>query len=230
MSFYRASGFSVNDSTFNDVHGDQTVNIHHHYRGGYAFVNPTQSPQNSAWAQYTQQRQQMLQHYLPAAIAQSNASTEARMQQYFQRKHAVGMALHLTRGYPPPMPVPPPLNQPRQPEPPIFVPAERVDIGSILDNEATRRGLAQNWRESIVDLLKLLDLDSSLPARQQLAEKLFNGGSGSGFAQKLAEKLFNGGGSDFDDRLLNYVKDVVTKAGGDLPTARSMIWNDVNNL
>ena len=46
-----------------------------------------------------------------------------------------------------------------------------VDVEAVLKaREAAHPGL--NWRTSIVDLMKLLDLDSSLHARQQLADEL----------------------------------------------------------
>jgi hypothetical protein len=50
--------------------------------------------------------------------------------------------------------------------------AESVDIAKVLDdlNEANPETL--DWRVSIVDLLKLLGLDSSLSARKQLASEL----------------------------------------------------------
>lgn len=37
---------------------------------------------------------------------------------------------------------------------------------------AAARGRPSNWRQSIVDLLQLLDLDASLEARKQLADEL----------------------------------------------------------
>ena len=49
------------------------------------------------------------------------------------------------------------------------------DVGPILDAMPGAAGL--NWRTSIVDLLKLLGLDSSLNARKELATELgFSGG------------------------------------------------------
>ena len=42
----------------------------------------------------------------------------------------------------------------------------------MLSDLAASKGGGGNWRTSIVDLLKLLDLDSSLEARKQLAEEL----------------------------------------------------------
>ena len=47
-----------------------------------------------------------------------------------------------------------------------------VDVEQILEDMAAAKGGGGNWRTSIVDLLKLLDLDSSLAARKELAEEL----------------------------------------------------------
>nr|WP_314072388.1 DUF3597 family protein [uncultured Roseococcus sp.] len=49
---------------------------------------------------------------------------------------------------------------------------ERKDVEAILTEMAGKKGGGGNWRTSIVDLLKLLDLDSSLNARKALAEEL----------------------------------------------------------
>ena len=49
---------------------------------------------------------------------------------------------------------------------------ERVDIEQVLDGLAANNPQKLNWRTSIVDLMKLLDLDSSLQARKQLADEL----------------------------------------------------------
>jgi hypothetical protein len=51
-------------------------------------------------------------------------------------------------------------------------PAQRVDVEAVLSQMASQKGGGGNWRTSIVDLLKLLDLDSSLQARKQLAQEL----------------------------------------------------------
>jgi hypothetical protein len=45
-----------------------------------------------------------------------------------------------------------------------------VDVEAILNNMSGASSL--NWRTSIVDLLKLLSLDSSLESRKELAEEL----------------------------------------------------------
>lgn len=51
-------------------------------------------------------------------------------------------------------------------------PAEPVDVGAVLSQMAEEKGGGGDYEHSIVDLLKLLDLDSSLEARKQLAEEL----------------------------------------------------------
>jgi 3-oxoacyl-ACP reductase-like protein len=47
-----------------------------------------------------------------------------------------------------------------------------VDVGAVLSQMAQEKGGGGNYQTSIVDLLKLLDLDSSLDARKQLANEL----------------------------------------------------------
>ncbi len=54
--------------------------------------------------------------------------------------------------------------------PPIA--AEPVDVEAILNDRARKLWQPLNWRTSIVDLLKLLDLDNSLQARKELAREL----------------------------------------------------------
>ena len=49
---------------------------------------------------------------------------------------------------------------------------QQVDVEEVLSKLATSKGGGGNWRTSIVDLLKLLDLDSSLTARKTLAQEL----------------------------------------------------------
>ena len=52
-------------------------------------------------------------------------------------------------------------------------PAQPVDVEQVLTGIAQRKGNPDlNWRTSIVDLMKLLDLDSSLSARKELADEL----------------------------------------------------------
>ena len=47
-----------------------------------------------------------------------------------------------------------------------------VDVEAVLNKLAQESGQTLNWRTSIVDLLKLLNLDSSLQARKELAQEL----------------------------------------------------------
>ena len=47
-----------------------------------------------------------------------------------------------------------------------------VDVEATLIRLAASKGGGGNWRTSIVDLLKLLDMDSSLAARKTLAQEL----------------------------------------------------------
>ena len=49
---------------------------------------------------------------------------------------------------------------------------QNVDVDRVLAEMASKKGGGGNYRESIVDLLKLLDLDSSLNARKELAQEL----------------------------------------------------------
>ena len=49
---------------------------------------------------------------------------------------------------------------------------QNVDVDAVLAQLAAKKGGGGNYRESIVDTLKLLDLDSSLTARKQLADEL----------------------------------------------------------
>lgn len=47
-----------------------------------------------------------------------------------------------------------------------------VDVAPILDAAVQKSGQKLDWRRSIVDLMKALDLDSSLSARKELAREL----------------------------------------------------------
>ena len=58
------------------------------------------------------------------------------------------------------------------PAPTHTAPAQNVDVGAVLSEMAAMKGGGGNYQSSIVDLLKLLDLDSSLSARKELAAEL----------------------------------------------------------
>ena len=79
--------------------------------------------------------------------------------------------------------------------------APSVDVSEVLTAKAAQAGQTLDWRHSIVDLMKLLGLDSSLAARKELAGELHYTGDTNDSAsmnvwlhsavmQKLAE---NGG-------------------------------------
>lgn len=55
---------------------------------------------------------------------------------------------------------------------PSAPPAQTVDVAAIVDKAATAKGEKLAWRTSIVDLMKALNLDSSLNGRKQLAKEL----------------------------------------------------------
>ena len=48
-----------------------------------------------------------------------------------------------------------------------------VDVMALMEKKAAANPQKLNWKTSIVDLLKLLDLDSSLAARKELAKELY---------------------------------------------------------
>jgi hypothetical protein len=51
-------------------------------------------------------------------------------------------------------------------------PAKPVDIAAILDGLAAKNPEQLDWKKSIVDLMKLVGMDSSFKARKQLAQEL----------------------------------------------------------
>ena len=51
-------------------------------------------------------------------------------------------------------------------------PMSQVDVEAVLTQRAAQNKQKLDWRKSIVDLMKLLDLDSSLNARKELAKEL----------------------------------------------------------
>ena len=59
-----------------------------------------------------------------------------------------------------------------QPAPSFTPTPQTVDVGAVLANMAEAKSGGGNYKTSIVDLLKLLDLDSSLDARRELGEEL----------------------------------------------------------
>lgn len=68
---------------------------------------------------------------------------------------------------------PAPADAPAAPAP---VALQEVDVEAVLNEMASKNPQKLNWRTSIVDLLKLLDMDSSLTARKELASELHYSG------------------------------------------------------
>jgi hypothetical protein len=78
---------------------------------------------------------------------------------------------------------------------------QQVDVAEILDGMAAKAGQKLNWRTSIVDLMKLVGIDSSLTARKELATDLHYSGDQNDSAtmnmwlhkQVMAKLAANGG-------------------------------------
>jgi hypothetical protein len=51
-------------------------------------------------------------------------------------------------------------------------PGQSIDVAPILDKAVAAKGEKLEWRTSIVDLMKALDIDSSFTARKELAKEL----------------------------------------------------------
>jgi len=73
---------------------------------------------------------------------------------------------------PPPSIAPTPAAPTPPPPPPPPKPIEVVDVVAQLEKLAAANPQKLNWKVSIVDLLKLLDIDSSFAARKELATEL----------------------------------------------------------
>lgn len=81
-----------------------------------------------------------------------------------------------------------------------------VDVAPILDKAVAAKGEKLEWRTSIVDLMKALDIDSSLGARKELAKELKYDGDTSDSAKmniwlhkQVMTKLAANGGKLPDD-------------------------------
>jgi hypothetical protein len=80
-------------------------------------------------------------------------------------------------------------------------PAQSVDVAAILDKAVAAKGEKLEWRTSIVDLMKALDIDSSFAARKELATELGYTGDSNDSAsmniwlhkQVMAKLAANGG-------------------------------------
>ena len=65
-------------------------------------------------------------------------------------------------------------------------PAQSVDVESVLQKMAADKGQPSNWRTSIVDLMKLVGMDSSFENRKELARELgYTGDTGDSAAMNI---------------------------------------------
>lgn len=55
---------------------------------------------------------------------------------------------------------------------PSAAPSSPVDVAAVMEAAVKAKGQKLNWRTSIVDMMKALDLDSGLSARKELAKEL----------------------------------------------------------
>ncbi|MDR5782717.1 DUF3597 domain-containing protein [Caballeronia sp. LZ065] len=85
-------------------------------------------------------------------------------------------------------------------------PQQPVDVEAVLTQMQSSHSEQLNWRTSIVDLMKLLGLDSSLAARKELAAELHYSGSTEDSAamnmwlhKQVMQKLAENGGKVPDD-------------------------------
>lgn len=90
-------------------------------------------------------------------------SARAQTQQQSQQTQSTGVQSSGT-GTPPVTPSPSTV--------PASNASQSIDVAAILTERAARKKEKLDWRRSIVDLMKVLDLDSSLGARKQLAQEL----------------------------------------------------------
>ncbi len=76
-------------------------------------------------------------------------------------------------------------QRPQDPAMPQMNPAHpaEVDVDAVLADLASKNGEKLNYESSIVDLMKLLDLDSSLANRKELATELGYTGAKDGSAE-----------------------------------------------
>lgn len=82
-------------------------------------------------------------------------------------------------------------------------PMQNVDVEAVLTEKARHNPQKLDWKHSIVDLMKLLDLDSGLSARKELANELGYTGSTDDSAamniwlhREVMKKLAENGGKD----------------------------------
>ena len=79
-----------------------------------------------------------------------------------------------------------PGTQPGRSAAPPNAPMDIVDVEAVVSRMAAQQGQNLNWRSSIVDLLKVLNLDSSLEARKELAREMdYQGDTGDSASMNI---------------------------------------------
>jgi alpha-D-ribose 1-methylphosphonate 5-triphosphate synthase subunit PhnG len=83
---------------------------------------------------------------------------------------------------------------------------QHVDVAAVLDGLASTNHQRLDWKHSIVDMMKLLDMDSSLSARKELASELHYSGDTNDSAsmniwlhKQVMQKLAENGGKVPDE-------------------------------
>jgi hypothetical protein len=104
-----------------------------------------------------------------------------------------------------------------------------VDVAGVLTKLASEKKEKLDWRTSIVDLMKLLDLDSSLSARKELAQELHYSGDTNDSAsmnvwlhKQVMRKLAENGGKVPEE--LRASRLLGTASSKTLTATRGFLW------
>jgi 3-oxoacyl-ACP reductase-like protein len=120
------------------------------------------------------------------------------MSKIFGHKSKTAPTTSAVKPVPAPAPAPTPSAAAISPEPPK---PQAVDIAAVLDDLAADNPQKLDWRHSIVDLMKLVGMESSLSERKELADELgFTGDKGDSASmniwlhKQVIKKLSENGG------------------------------------
>jgi hypothetical protein len=120
------------------------------------------------------------------------------MGRIFGHKSKAAPTASAVKPVPAPAPAPTPSAAPIAPEP---AKPQAVDVTAVLDELAADNPQKLDWRRSIVDLMKLVGMESSLAERKELADELgYTGDKGDSAAmniwlhKQVIKKLSENGG------------------------------------
>ncbi len=120
------------------------------------------------------------------------------MGKIFGHKSKAAPTTSAVKPVPAPAPAPTPSAAPIAPEP---AKPQAVDVTAVLDELAADNPQKLDWRHSIVDLMKLVGMESSLAERKELADELgYKGDKGDSAAmniwlhKQVIKKLSENGG------------------------------------